>query len=98
MSFKQITENAFAATSWRGCNPGYVVTKDGVVAIDSPQLPTNAILMRTEMLAKGPVRFRVNTENHIDHVFGQHFLADLGPLIGHEDIVEGYWKEALGRD
>jgi cyclase len=98
VSFKPVTKNVFAATGWRGCNPGYIVTADGIVVVDSPQLPTNAVLMRDEMLAKGPVRFRVNTENHIDHIFGQHFLSDLGPLIGHRDIVAGYWKGALGKD
>jgi cyclase len=98
MSFTPVTENVFVATGWRGCNPGYVVTAEGIVAIDSPQLPTNALAMRQEMLAKGPVRFRINTENHIDHIFGQHFFSDLGPLIGHEDIVADYWEGALGKD
>ncbi len=98
MSFHQVTNNVFVATGWRGCNPGYIVTAEGIVAVDSPQLPTNAVLMRKEMLAKGPVRYRINTENQIDHIFGEHFFADLGPLIGHKDIVEGYWKAALGKD
>ncbi|GAB6277776.1 MAG: hypothetical protein SAMD01599839_23160 [Rectinema sp.] len=37
---EQLTKNVFAETKLRGCNPGYVVTSDGVVVIDTPQLPT----------------------------------------------------------
>ena len=99
MGLEQITESVFAATSWRGCNPGYVVTAEGIVAIDSPQLPSHAIMMRKAMLERGPLRFRVNTEHHIDHIFGNHFLADLGaPLIGHVSLAEQFWKPIRSKD
>jgi cyclase len=99
VSFERVTENVFAATTWRGCNPGFVATAEGVVSVDSPQLPTHAVIMRTEMLARGPLRYRVNTEHHIDHIFGNHFFADLGALlIGHEDLAAEFWKPIRGRD
>ena len=43
---QQVTENVFADTTIRGCNPSFVVTSDGVVVIDTPQLPTKAVEMR----------------------------------------------------
>ena len=42
---EQVTKNVFAETTVRGCNPGYVITSDGVVVIDTPQLPTRAVAM-----------------------------------------------------
>lgn len=40
---EKVTEGVFAETKLRGCDPGYVVTSDGVVVIDTPQLPTAAV-------------------------------------------------------
>ena len=41
-----VTPNVFTKTKLRGSNPSFVVTSDGVVAIDTPQLPTRAVAMR----------------------------------------------------
>jgi glyoxylase-like metal-dependent hydrolase (beta-lactamase superfamily II) len=65
------------------------VTSDGVVVIDTPQLPTKAVAMREEILKKGPIRYLINTEHHIDHIFGNYFFAGLCPVIGHEAL----WKD-----
>ena len=43
---EQVTPNVFTTTKLRGCNPSFVVTSDGVVVIDTPQLPTKAVAMR----------------------------------------------------
>jgi cyclase len=97
-SMERITDNVYAATDIRGCNPGYVVTSDGVVIIDTPQLPTKAVAMREEMLKKGPLRFLINTEHHIDHIFGDLFFAGLCPVIGHEHILDDFWTVSSGVD
>jgi cyclase len=81
---EKVTENVYASTDIRGCNPGYVVTSAGVVVIDTPQLPTRAVAMREEALKKGPIRFLINTEHHIDHIFGNYFFTGLCPVIAHE--------------
>ena len=36
---EQLTENVFVKTGTRGCNPGFVVTAQGVVLIDVPGDP-----------------------------------------------------------
>ena len=36
---ERVTPNVFTTTKLRGCNPSFVVTSDGVVVIDTPQLP-----------------------------------------------------------
>jgi len=95
---ERITDNVYAATDIRGCNPGYVVTSEGGVVIDTPQLPTKAVAMREEILKKGPIRFLINTEHHIDHIFGDLFFAGLCPVIGHKHIIDGFWTVSSGVD
>jgi len=46
---KKITNNIYVETGFRGCNPGFVVTKEGVVMIDAPQIPTDALKWRDEI-------------------------------------------------
>jgi len=82
---EQITENVFAETKIRGCNPGYVITSDGVVIIDTPQLPTHAIRMEKECKAKGPIRYIINTEHHVDHIFGNYFFKSAEHILAHEE-------------
>jgi len=95
---KRITDNVYAITDIRGCNPGYVVTSDGVVIVDTPQLPTKAVAMREEILRKGPIRFLINTEHHMDHIFGNYFFARLCPVVGHEHILDNFWTSVRGVD
>ncbi len=95
---ERITDNIYVSTSFIGCNPGYVVTSDGIVIIDTPMIPTDAVSMRDEIQRKGSVRFLINTENHVDHNFGNHFFTGLCPTICHEDGVEDIWAPVGGVD
>jgi len=83
---EKVTENVFAETMIRGCNPGYVITSDGVVVIDTPQLPTHAVKMREEAEKCGPIRYIINTEHHVDHIFGNYFFRGAGIVISHIDV------------
>jgi len=93
---ERITENVYAATDIRGCNPGYVLTKDGAVIIDTPQLPTKALAMREEILKKGRIRYLINTEHHIDHIFGNYFFAGLCPVVAHEQVFREFGTVSSG--
>jgi cyclase len=77
-----ITNNIFVETGFRGCNVGFVVTEDGVVMIDTPQLPVDAIKWRDEIAKHGEVRYLINTEPHGDHFSGNHFFE--GTIVAHE--------------
>ena len=59
---QQITSNVFAETQVRGCNHGFVTTSDGVVMIDSPQKPTDALKWKAEIEKHGKLRYIINTE------------------------------------
>jgi cyclase len=83
---EQVTPNVFTNTRLRGCNPSFVVTSDGVVVIDTPQLPTRAVSMRAEAESHGPVRYLINTENHVDHIFGNYWFRGAGEIVNHKAL------------
>ncbi len=89
---EKVTENVYAETKLRGCNPGYVVTSDGVVVIDTPQLPTYAVKMREEAEKHGPIRYLINTEHHIDHIFGNYYFKGAGIVISHQGVYDNFMK------
>jgi cyclase len=87
---EQITPAVRTDTGLRGCNPSYVTTADGVVVIDTPQLPTKAVAMRAEAESQGPIRYVVNTEHHVDHIFGNYFFKGTGPVIHHQGVHDNF--------
>lgn len=79
---KKVSKNVYAETGFQGCNPGFVVTTDGVVMIDTPQVPTDAIKWREKITEYGTVRYLINTEPHGDHFTGNYFFK--GTVVAHE--------------
>ena len=49
----QLTSNVFVETQIRGCNHGFVTTSDGIVMIDSPQKPSDALKLKAEIAKHG---------------------------------------------
>ncbi len=86
----EVTPNIRTDTSLRGCNPSYVVTSDGVVVIDTPQLPTKAVAMRREAESHGPVRYLINTEHHVDHIFGNYYFKGAGTVVHHQGVYDRF--------
>jgi cyclase len=87
---QRVTDNVCTDTTLRGCNPSYVTTSDGVVVIDTPQLPTRAVAMRQEAEAQGPIRYLINTEHHVDHIFGNYFFKDAGQVVNHRGLYDNF--------
>ncbi|MBN1381855.1 MAG: MBL fold metallo-hydrolase [Deltaproteobacteria bacterium] len=84
----QITSNVYAETGYRGCNPGFVVTKEGVVIIDTPQLFGDAIAYRKEVKKHGKIVYLINTEPHGDHYIGNYFFDAIGiAQEGTRDVI-----------
>lgn len=73
---------------FRGCNPGFVSTSEGIVMIDSAYLPTDAVQWRDEIARKGRVRFIINTHHHLDHLGGNYFFK--ADVIAHEECRKMY--------
>jgi len=87
---EQLTPNVFTDTGLRGCNPSFVVTSDGVVVIDTPQLPTRAVAMRRLAETHGPIRYVINTEHHVDHIFGNYYFKGAGTVVHHQGVYDNF--------
>ena len=64
---EQVTSNIYTETKIRGCNPSIVFTSEGSVFVDTAQLLSKLLEMRKFALERGPIRYLINTEAHIDH-------------------------------
>ena len=87
---EQVTPNVRTHTGLRGCNPSYVTTADGVVVVDTPQLPTKAVAMREEAEAHGTIRYVINTEHHVDHIFGNYYFKGAGRVVHHQGVYDNF--------
>ena len=87
---EKITKNVYAETKFEGSNNSFVVTRDGVVMIDTPQVPTNAVKWREIMERFGKIRYIINNEPHGDHVTGNYFFN--GTVIAHEGTRQSILK------
>jgi len=90
MDMEKVSPNVFTNTRLRGCNPSFVTTSDGVVVIDTPQLPTKAVAMRALAEAHGPIRYLVNTEHHVDHIFGNYWFKGAGAVVNHQGLYDRF--------
>lgn len=90
MDMQRLTDNVYTTTKLRGCNPSFVVTGDGVVVVDTPQLPTKAVAMREMAEGFGDIRYLVNTEHHVDHIFGNYYFRGAGQVIHHKGVYDNF--------
>jgi cyclase len=95
---QQLTDNVWTDTTLKGCNPSLVRTSGGVVVIDTPQLPTHAAALRRRAEALGPIRFIVNTEHHVDHIFGNWWFRSAGEVVLHQGVYDNFMEVRPGLD
>ena len=89
---QKVTSNVWTDTTLRGCNPSMVITDDGVVIIDTPQLPTKAVEMREEAESHGEIRYVINTEHHVDHIFGNYYFRGAGQVVHHQGVYDNFME------
>jgi cyclase len=87
---ERVTPNIWVETKTRGCDPGFVKTSKGMVAIDTPQLPSQAVAWRREIEAQGPIQYLINTEHHVDHVFGNYWFRGSFPIVHHQGVADRF--------
>ena len=90
IDMERVTANIYTTTRLRGCNPSFVTTSAGVVVIDTPQLPTRAVAMRREAETHGPIRYLINTEHHVDHIFGNYYFRGAGTVVEHKGLYDNF--------
>ena len=87
---QQLNDRVYTETTVRGCNPSFVITSAGTVVIDTPQLPTRAVAMRKEVESHGPIRYLINTEHHVDHIFGNYWFRGAGAVVNHKGLYDNF--------
>lgn len=86
---RRVSANVYAEIYFWGCNPGFLVTDDGVVMIDTPQQPVDAVRWRERIQEHGPIRHLINTEPHIDHIAGNAYFPGV-EVIGQDGMKDRY--------
>ena len=78
--------------SHAGGNSGFVVGDDGVLVIDSFQIPEAATALLAAIRQKTglPVHYVINTHYHLDHVAGNGVYARAGALVMAQDNVRAW--------
>ena len=87
---QQLNGRVFTETKVRGCNPSFVVTSAGPVVIDTPQLPTRAVEMRQFVETFGHIQYLINTEHHVDHIFGNYYFRGAGTVVNHKGLYDNF--------
>ena len=83
---EKIDHNIFVETANLGSNNSMILTDEGIVLVDSPHKPTDAVEWRRQIEARGEVVYLINTDHHIDHTMGNFFLP--GTIVSHEQSRE----------
>ncbi len=87
---QKITDNVYVQLGVGACNHSFVVTSDGVVAIDTPMSAADSRQWAKEIAKHGPLRYLINGEGHPDHIAGNCYLG--GILVAHEGARETILK------
>ena len=90
LDLERVTPNIYTTTEAAGLQPELRHHLGrGVVVIDTPQLPTRAVAMRAEAETHGPIRYLINTEHHVDHIFGNYWFKGV-PVVDHQGLYDNF--------
>ena len=95
---RQLTANVFIETGQRGSNHGLVTTSDGLVLIDGPFKPSDALRLKAEIERRGRLRYIINTEPHGDAWLVKIKLSspsDLDQLLSAADYQAYSWPDGI---
>lgn len=81
---EQLTKNVWVETQKRGSNHGIITTSEGLVLIDGPHRPADALRHKAQVEQMGTVRYILNTEPHGDHWTANAYF-DV-PAVAHEGV------------
>jgi cyclase len=94
MTLQRLTDSVYAETGMHGCNHGFVTTSEGVVMIDTPQKPSDAVRWRDEIAKRGEVRYLILTEPHGDHCATGYLFG--GTMVSHQGTKEALMVVVYG--
>jgi cyclase len=77
-----IDSNVIVETEHLGSNNSIICTREGLVLVDSPHRPSDAMKWRRTVESCGRAIYLINTDHHPDHTIGNFFLP--GTVVSHE--------------
>lgn len=83
---EELDEGVFINTHYRGCTPGFVYTEEGIILIDTPLIPKQAIDWRDQIEEEypdAPFLYIVNTDHHRGHSLGNQYFMPC-KVMAHE--------------
>jgi cyclase len=78
----EIDDNILVETEKLGSNNAIVCTPEGLVLVDTPHRPSDALRWRRLVESLGPVEYLLQTDHHIDHTMGNYWIP--GRIVSHE--------------
>ncbi len=92
---KKIKDGIYVyAAKAQDSNVSIILTKEGVVMIDTGQTPADSrvVMGIVRKLGKQPVRFVIHTEPHADHTVGDFVFSPPATVIAHAGATESMRK------
>lgn len=85
---QKLAGNTYIETGYAGVTVGAVVTKAGIIVIDTPTRPAESRSWREKLatLSPKPILYVINTDQHRDRVLGNQWFD--APVIAHEWVGE----------
>ncbi len=83
---EELMPGVFINTNYRGCTPGFIYTEEGIVMVDSPLIPKQAMDWRQQIedeFPGHPFLFMINTDHHRGHALGNQYFMPV-KVIAHE--------------
>jgi cyclase len=83
---QEIAPGIFINTFYRGCTPGFICTDEGVILVDTPLIPEQAMDWRSQIEEECsglPFLYVFNTDHHRGHALGNQFFMP-SKVIAHE--------------
>ena len=88
---ENVTPNVCTTTDIRGCNPSYRRRPStGWSSSTRRSCPPRRSRCAQEAEAHGPIRFVVNTEHHVDHIFGNYCFKGAGEVVHHQGVEDNF--------
>lgn len=83
---EELAPGIFINTHYRGCTPGFIYTEEGIIMVDAPLIPKQAVDWRQQIEAEyagQPFLFMINTDHHRGHALGNQYFMPV-KVIAHE--------------
>jgi len=83
---EELAPGIFINTNYRGCTPGFIRSDEGIILVDAPLIPKQAVDWRNQIEEEfpgQPLLFMINTDHHRGHALGNQYFMPV-KVIAHE--------------